>query len=144
MLRLLDTSTISYLVDAESPFHDICTERAADEAVFPTLAVSVLTVFELASLAAARQDFMPVIEGVTAAFARVPIDEAAAGLFASLKRRLAEADGTLPARLGRHNTDLILAALAIHRDAIIVSNDSIFARLAALDDRVKIEDWTRP
>jgi predicted nucleic acid-binding protein len=44
--------------------------------------------------------------------------------------------------MAKHNVDLVLAATAITENLTLVSNDSLFRDLAAIDPRLSVEDWT--
>jgi predicted nucleic acid-binding protein len=140
---LLDTNIVSYLADPASVFHGRVAEAIRSLPSRSRLAVSVLTLYELAYgyardpgharlLAIIRQ------EGV----AVVALPEAGAEVFARVKNDYRLRTGTQDRALARHNVDLVLASTAIVEGMALVSNDAIFKRLAEVEPQLVVEDWT--
>lgn len=64
-----------------------------------------------------------------------------AEIFASLKNAYRRHTGARERDLVRHNVDLILASTAVVEDAVLVSNDGIFAVLTQREPRLLVENW---
>ena len=71
----------------------------------------------------------------------VPLDMKEVDVFAKLKTKYKESTGIHKNAIKRHNLDLLIASTAIALDAVIVSNDKIFERLAAIEPALKYENW---
>src|SRR5689334_14353919 len=139
---LLDTNIVSYLADPSSPFHERVADAVLALAEGDRLAISTLTLYELAYgyvrdpghsrlLAIVREEDFVVLAPA----------EAGAEAFARLKDAYRRHAGLREKALVRHNVDLILASTAILEDAVLVSNDAIFAALAELEPRLAVENW---
>ncbi len=138
---LLDTDTLSYYIDPESKFrHAVDAQMTACDR---KLHMSVLTVYELALYDRARSIPSPGFTGLFSAIEVLNPPVAGAAVFAALKLALAVSRGAKLASLARHNIDIALAATAIVEGLILVSNDSLFRDLAAIEPRLIVEDWTQ-
>ena len=71
----------------------------------------------------------------------VPLDMKEVDVFAKLKTKYKESTGIHKNAIKRHNLDLLIASTAIALDAVIVSNDKIFEKLAAIEPALKYENW---
>ena len=110
-----------------------------------SFAVSILSLYEVAVAADAMrltEDWLGRFRSEMIDTEPMPLQVEGALVFAGLKRRLAAADGASLSALTRHNVDLMIAATAIVEDLTLVSNDSLFQRLAKIDTRLHLEDWT--
>jgi predicted nucleic acid-binding protein len=139
---LLDTNIVSYLADPSSAFHERVAAAIGSLPDDSRLAVSVLTLYELAygqERGPAGRHLLAIIrdEGVGV----LAPSEAGAEVFARLKDAYRRHTGARSRDLVRHNVDLILASTALVEDAVLVSNDAIFATLAALEPRLMVENW---
>src|SRR3954454_8256423 len=139
---LLDTNIVSYLADPSSPFH----ERVADAVLAlpgeSRLAVSLLTLYELAYGYVRDPGHSRLVAIVRKeGFVVLAPTEAGAEVFAPLKDAYRQRAGLREKALVRHNVDLILASTAIGEDAVLVSNDAIFVTLAELEPRLSVENW---
>ena len=139
---LLDTNIVSYLADPSSPFHGRVADAIRSLPDATRLTVSVLTLYELAYGQVrdpGRQHLLAIVReegvGVLAPTA------AGADAFARLKDAYRIHTGARERELVRHNVDLILASTAIVEDAVLVSNDGIFATLARIEPRLTVENW---
>lgn len=139
---LLDTNIISYLADPSSPFHAPVAETIQSLPEGSRLAISLLTLYELAYgyvrdpghsrlLAIVREEGLGVLAPT----------EAGAEIFARLKNAYRLRTGARERELVRHNVDLILASTAIAEGAALVSNDAIFTTLAELEPQLSVENW---
>ena len=139
---LLDTNIISYLADPSSPFHErvkVAIGALPDES---RLAVSLLTLYELA-YGYARHPGHSLLLGLVreAGLAVLAPTEAGAEVFARLKDAYRLRTGARERELARHNVDLILGSTAIVEGAVLVSNDGLFATLAELEPGLAVENW---
>ena len=139
---LLDTNTISYLADHASPFHQPTTRHLAELPEESEVAISLLTLYELTYgffHDPAHSRLLSIVEEEQVRI--VPLPSAGAEIFAALKHAYRRHTGARERIIGRHNVDLLLATTAIVEGAVLVSNDGIFAALAALEPRLSIENW---
>lgn len=135
---LLDTNIISYLADPSSSFHDRVETAISSLPDESRLAISLLTLYELAYGYARDPGHARLLtivrdEGI----AVIAPSEAGAEVFARLKDAYRLRTGARERELARHNVDLILASTAVVEGAVLVSNDGIFATLAGLE----LENW---
>lgn len=137
---LLDTNTLSYYVDANSPFRAAVKERM--EKGDRPLYMSVLSTYELALYDRMRAVSEPTYDSLLSPIDVVGAPLNGASVFADLKIALATSRGAKIRVLAKHNIDIALAATAIAEDLTLVSNDSIFGDLAQIDPRLTVEDWT--
>jgi predicted nucleic acid-binding protein len=139
---LLDTNIISYLADPSSPFHERVADAICSLPDESRLAISVLTLYELAYgyvRDPGRASLLIIVKEEGVAVLGLP--EAGAEVFARLKDRYRLHTGARNRDLVRHNIDLILASTAVVEGAVLVSNDGIFATLARLEPRLAVANW---
>ena len=139
---MLDTNIVSYLADPSSPFHAPVARAIRSMPDYSRLTISVLTLYELAygcERDPDRASLLAIVreEGV----GLLAPSEAGAEVFGRLKNAYRLRTGTRERNLVRYNVDLILASTAIVEGAVFVSNDGIFAALAALEPRLMVENW---
>jgi predicted nucleic acid-binding protein len=137
---LLDTNVVSYLADTTSPFHASAHGRLAALADGDEVALSVLSLFELHHWFAYRPADRQVVEELVRDFVVLPVPVAGAERFGSMMRGLR--GGLSRREVQRHALDGMIAVTALERDATLVSNDALFARLAVLDPALRVIDWT--
>jgi predicted nucleic acid-binding protein len=73
----------------------------------------------------------------------IPLDLKEVDIFAKLKTKYKQSTGINKNAIKRHNLDLLIASTAIALDAIIVSDDAIFKKLAKIEPLLKYENWLR-
>lgn len=139
---LLDTNIVSYLADPASAFHGRVAGAIRALPDESRLAISLLTLYELAYGYArdpGRSRLLAIVreEGVGV----VAPSEAGAEIFAGLKNAYRLRTGARGRDLVRHNVDLVLASTAIVEGIALVSNDAIFGTLAELEPRLVVENW---
>jgi len=142
---LLDTNILNYLEDAESPFHAACLEafsRHLDE----TLCISILSILELDyRLAGADPELRPALTKskleTLETYAIIPLDLVISEKFGMLKARYKVLSGVKAKTMKTHPVDIILAATAIVKGAVLVSNDRIFSQLADIEPALQVENW---
>jgi predicted nucleic acid-binding protein len=138
---LLDTNVISYLADPASPFHARTSEKVGSLPDESALAISVLTLYELAyghTRDPGRARLLTIIRD--AGVSVVAPTEAGAEVFAGLKNLYRLRTGARERQLVRHNVDFILASTAITEALVLVSNDAIFQLLTELEPRLRVEN----
>lgn len=149
MKYLLDTNILIYLKDPYSEHYDtvgrnFLKKLANDAEVY----VSLLTLYEVevgVSLAATSEvrDFMQsTLELIETHFQILPLTREEAKLFGEMKAAYIKKYGMKPKTAKRDDIDLILAGTAIMKDAVFVSNDSVFNKLQNLNPDLKCENWT--
>jgi predicted nucleic acid-binding protein len=139
---LLDTNTLSYLIDTAAAGHAAVHARLASLADTDEVALSVLSLYELhhwfaydpAAFAAARE--------IIGSFPVLPLPEAGAAVFGALLRDLRPEIGR--GDIQRHAVDCMIAVTALDRSAVLVSNDALFGRLAKLDPALRLANWAIP
>ena len=139
---LLDTNIVSYLADPSSPFHERVAQAIRSLPDESQLAVSLLTLYELAYGYARDPGHSRLLAILREAGVGVLApSEPGAAIFAQLKNAYRLRFGARERELVRHNVDLILASTAISEGAVLVSNDAIFNTLAEIDPRLVVENW---
>ncbi len=125
-LYLLDTNTVGYIVNGRSrAARRMMTERMEDSVV----AISAISEAEMLYGLARRPEAARLRAAVEAFFGIVkilPWDSDAARAYGTLRARMAGTGKSLS------NMDMLIAAHAISSDAILVTNDKVFAQIEAL------------
>ena len=153
MLYLLDTCTLSYLEDPQSPFNEAALAALAALDDEDDVCLSVLSVYELEyGLKRAESSLAPEIESAKRkaleAYRILPLSRQGAMVFAELKNRYRRQQEKqmggkeLTKHLSRHTVDLIVASSAMEYGATIVSNDRIFKVLQSFMSELVVTDWT--
>jgi predicted nucleic acid-binding protein len=137
---LLDTNTLSYLIDTASPGHAAVHHRLASLAGSDEVALSVLSLYELHHWFAYDPAALAAASEVIASFPVLPLPETGAAVFGALMRDLRPDLGR--ADLQRRAVDTMIAVTALERSAVLVSNDALFGRLARLNPTLRLADWT--
>src|SRR5919199_1678901 len=128
---LLDTNTLSYLIDTAAAGHAAGHGRLASLAETDEVALSVLSLYELHHWFAYDPAALASASEIIGSFPVVPLPEAGAAVFGALMRDLRPELGR--ADLQRRAVDTMIAVTALERGAVLVSNDALFGRLARLD-----------
>ena len=143
---LIDINIISYLADAESPFHENVRTRfralAKDDEAF----LSILSLYEFYySLSRANDAIDPTIlrtkEKVFATLPIVPLSDAGGRIFGELKTAYQSKYGLSRTALARDTVDLMIASSALESAAILVSHDQVFLKIQAAQSGLRLEDW---
>lgn len=132
MLRMLDTSTASYIIKGNIP----AVRRRLVRVPMEQIAISAVTEGELRYGVARRPDathLQTIVEEFLLHVTILPWDSDAAQQYGQLRAGL-ERDGQ---PIG--NLDTMIAAHALAADAILVTHDHAFSRIKKL----KVEDWTK-
>ncbi len=137
---LLDTNIVSYLFDDSSSFNAGVVTRFATLAGGDRCEISVLGRYELEEWAALGTS--PIDMGIIdATFTIRPVPAQGAKAYARLRRELIRRRTITRAAIDRHGVDLILAATALVDALVLVSNDRVFAEIAAIEPGLRLENW---
>jgi len=138
---LLDTNTLSYLIDTASPGHAVVRARLAGLPDTDEVSLSVLSLYELHSWFAYDPAALTAAQEIIGSFPVAPLPEAGAATFGTLMRDLRHEFGR--ADLQRHAVDCMIAVTALDRGAVLVTSDSLsHQHLAKLNSALRIVDWT--
>jgi predicted nucleic acid-binding protein len=143
VIYLFDTNTVSFMLERTSPAGSSVLARYDALGEDDSVVISVLALYELATLAALKPQFSELQAQTIAQMDIIDVPAAASTTFARLKVGLARKTGAKIAATGRRNFDLILAAMAIEGGYALVSNDKVFSTLAEVEPALRLEDWTK-
>lgn len=132
MLRMLDTSTASYIIKGNIP----AVRRRLVRVPMEQIAISAVTEGELRYGVARRPDathLQTIVEEFLLHVTILPWDSDAAQQYGQLRDTL-ERDGQ---PMG--NLDTMIGAHAMAAGAVLVTHDQAFSRIKKL----KVEDWTK-
>ena len=145
---LLDSNIVSYFADRKSPHHEAVTEKIASLQNEDTLSASILLLYEneygianasptvAKKLQATRQKIIDHLE-------ILPLSVQGAKIFGSIKKAYKDAQSLQGKALERKSIDLIIAGTAIAENAVLVSNDNIFAEIKKLWPNFLWENWVK-
>ena len=148
---ILDTDIVSYLWDQSSPYHHRIVEHLSRLDDDVTVGISAISIYELTYGVDSFKD-----EKLKALFKNAleslkndkdvyifPLDARGATFFSRLKLRYKNATGITSKDIKKNDLDFIIASMAMGHEAVLVSNDTIFMRLAELEPHFKCENWLR-
>ncbi|MCP4675590.1 MAG: type II toxin-antitoxin system VapC family toxin [Deltaproteobacteria bacterium] len=149
MKYLLDTNIVSKLFDKSAEGHIRIREKIATLNEADEVAVSILTLYELeyglANAPAERKEVIrKKIEKVKAHFQTLPIAPEGASRFGELKKALKERRSLDKTRIQLHNVDLILATTCLADGRTLVSVDTLYADVVAIEPDLLVENWLTP
>ena len=147
MNYLFDTNIISDLYDTGSKQHPAIIERLNALSDSDSLAVSIVTLYELEYAYANAPDDKKVIirndiNHLKANFEVAPLSIASAEIFGVLKKQFKDSRMISKENIKKHTIDIMLASCAICDNYIMVSADKIFPALKQIYNGLYIEDWT--
>ncbi len=144
---ILDTDIISYLWDSNSPFHSKIVEYLNKLNDDDSVAVSIITIYELNygkdnfSDNKLKQKFenalTSLIEDQDINIFSLNIK--GAKYFSQLKLSYKQTTGISSKNAKKNDLDLLIASIALSNNAILVSNDQIFKNISRLDTRLKVQ-----
>jgi predicted nucleic acid-binding protein len=149
MKYLLDTNTISYLSEQDSPYFEQVSLQLKKTGYDDQFFTSILSFYELkhgyscSQSAANKTRFSGFIDTVKSLFSVVPLSLQGADLFGQIKQQYQAQTGITKRAIKRHDIDFMLASTAIAEDMILVSNDRIFETIQPLRDDFQLENWVR-
>ena len=137
---ILDTNILSYLIDINSQYHTKTKEflnslKAQDE-----LSTTTLTLLELNYTLEVLNDkstynlFKQAIEKIENSLNIYTIEIETTKIFSKLKQNYKKATGINSRAAKKNDIDLIIASIAIEKNATLVSNDKIFNTIAKLSN----------
>ncbi len=145
---LLDTNIISYLSDPRSPHRESIKRHlfALDDR--DDLSVSVVTLYELSyglhsfqSSEESMQLFRQGIAFIERHLDVLPLGMEEVDIFGQLKARYQQHTGIHTQANKKNDLDFLIAATAIHHQAILVSNDSVFDALTRIEPKLTCASW---
>ncbi len=147
MNYLFDTNIISDLYDTSSKQHLSIIEKFKSLASSDTIAISILTLYELEyAYGNAPSDKKIILRNninhIKANFDIASLSITSAELFGVLKKQFKDSSMISRENIKKHTIDIMLASCAISDNYIIVSNDKIFSALQNLYNELNIENWT--
>lgn len=146
---LLDTNIIGYLEDFNATNHQTLINKIFSLEDSDHVCISVLSLYEYEySIAHASPDLkeglLKTKQTIKEIFQVLPLSVEGSEVFGYLKHTFSKHTGISKKALNRHNVDIMLASTAIVEKAVMVSNDAIFTKLAAMYPELQYENWTCP
>ncbi len=144
---LLDTDTISHVLDKKSPYHTRVTSKLSEISDKDNIFISVLSIYETEyGIAVLKNDvnkekYEQARILMSEVFKVLPVTEKAAKSFGNIKARYQDHTGIHSRALARHNVDLIIAATAIEQEAVLVASDKIYSKLIEAGVNINFENW---
>ena len=147
MKYLFDTNIISDLYDTSTKQHLTIIERLNTLSDLDSLAISIVTLYELEYACANAPDDKKVIirndiNHLKANFEVAPLSIVSAEMFGVLKKQFIDSRMISKENIKKHNIDIMLASCAICDNYTMVSADKIFPVLKQFYNGLYIEDWT--
>jgi predicted nucleic acid-binding protein len=147
MKYLFDTNIISDLYDTSTKQHLTIIERLNTLSDLDSLAISIVTLYELEYACANAPDDKKVIirndiNHLKANFEVAPLSIVSAEMFGVLKKQFKDSRMISKENIKKHNIDIMLASCAICDNYTMVSADKIFPVLKQFYNGLYIEDWT--
>lgn len=143
---LLDTDTIEFLGDTDSPYHISCIERLEALTEEDELCASVLSLYELEyGIAGASADLQLRLQllkqKILDFYIVLPLTEQGSRIYGRIKYLFKQSFGTNYQTMKTHTVDMIIASTALEQNAILVSSDAIYQQLQGLEPALKRENW---
>jgi len=146
---ILDTDIVSYLWDKESTYHNQVVEHLNNLNDNDVVGISIISIYELTyGMDSFRNEKLKAIFKHALEFLQndqdtniFSIDTNGANFFSKLKLRYKKAIGITAKDAKKNDLDLLIASIAMSQEAILISNDKIFKKLAELEPRFKYENW---
>jgi predicted nucleic acid-binding protein len=147
MRYLLDSDSISDLLNPDSPSHFRIARRLSALRDSDRIALSILTLCEMEyGFANAPEVRKPAlrqrISDAESEFEIQPLSIEAARLFGELKRKLRQVRQWNEKSGKLHNIDLMIAASALADRCVLVSADSLYGDLQQLQPSLRVENWS--
>jgi predicted nucleic acid-binding protein len=147
MKYLFDTNIISDLYDTSTKQHLTIIERLNTLSDLDSLAISIVTLYELEYACANAPDDKKVIirndiNHLKANFEVAPLSIVSAEMFGVLKKQFKDSRMISKENIKKHNIDIMLASCAICDNYTMVSADKIFPVLKQFYNGLYVEDWT--
>ncbi len=148
---ILDTDVVSYLRDRESIYHSQVVEHLSRLNDDDIVGISAMSIYELTyGMDSFKDEKLKMIFKNALKFLKqdsdvniFPLDANGASFFSQLKLQYKNATGIAANDAKKNDFDLVIASIAMGQEAILVSNDGIFKRLAELEPKSKYENWLK-
>ena len=148
---ILDTDIVSYLWDKKSVHHAQVVEHLSGLEDDDVVGISVISIYELTYGIDSFKDeklkavFKNALESLksdkdTNIF---PLDANGATYFSQLKLQYKKSTGITTKDAKKNDLDLVIASIVMSQEAILISNDGIFKKLAELEPKFKYESWLK-
>jgi predicted nucleic acid-binding protein len=143
---LVDINIISYLADADSPFHESVRNGFRALGKDDIVALSVLGLYEFyysLSRAADGLDrgILRTKEKICAILPVIPLSDEGGRIFGELKAAYQNQYRLPRTALARDTVDLMIAASALETGSVLVSHDQVFRKIQPARPDLKLEDW---
>ena len=148
---ILDTDIVSYLWDTTSSHHHRIVEHLSSLDDDDVVGISVISLYELTYGMDNFED-----EKLKAVFRKAlaslrndndanifSLDANGASFFSQLKLRYKKAIGITAKDAKKNDLDLVIASIVMGQEAILISNDGIFKKLAELEPKFTYENWLK-
>ncbi len=146
---LLDSNILAVLEAQDHPHHTAVKRRLSQLQDSDEVYFSVLTLYEYEySIAESQepltQSLQDMKKTLLETFPFFPLTEEGATVYGKIKAGYKKQTGIDKKALKRHSVDFMLASSALVEEAIFVSGDRIFERIAEFEPRFQWENWTIP
>ena len=149
-IYLLDTNIISYLADPNSPYKDKIKKKLLSLSEDDVVSVSIITLYELSyglntfdGTSENKYIFEDALMFIRKYLDIYPLDIAEVDVFGILKAEYKESTGMAKTAIKKNDLDFLILATAINHNAVLVSNDTIFSKIAETSSNLKYENWTK-
>jgi len=148
---ILDTDIISFLWDAKSPYHQKIVDKLETLEDSDSVAISIVSIYELTyGIYSFGVDESELKDIFTNALNMIKNDEdislysldfKSAEHFSKMKFNYKNHTGIPKKSAKKNDLDLLIASTAVAQNAILVSNDNLFAVLDELEPALQYENW---
>ncbi|NEW59666.1 type II toxin-antitoxin system VapC family toxin [Sulfurovum sp. bin170] len=146
---ILDTDIVSYLWDKKSAHHHKVVEHLNYLNDDDIVGISVISIYELTyGMDSFKNEELKAIFKNALEFLQndqdtniFSLDANGATFFSQLKLQYKKATGITAKDAKKNDLDLVIASISMGQEAILISNDGIFKRLAELEPKFKYENW---
>ena len=146
---ILDTDIISYLWDTKSSHHNQIVNKLNSLYDDDIVSISIISIYELTYGMNSFKD-----EKLKAIFSNAlnsikydqdihihTLDVKSANNFSKLKLIYKDDTGINTISAKKNDLDFMIASIAMSQDAVLISNDKLFYRLANITSDLKVENW---
>lgn len=143
---LLDSDTLSYLEQPESPFYTPVNRRLCELDDTDEVSIPILALYEIHhgiswGSEEDRPYFLRIVSTIEEKFPTAGLSPEGARIYGDLKAAYRKESGASGKHIKRDDIDLMIASIAIEHRATLVSHDKLFKRLKSLYPSLEVEDW---
>jgi len=147
MNYLFDTDSINFFFKQSLPQYPYIRKRVASLDDNAILQVSALSIAELEySLFLASEgkkgEIITLLDQVRKNLSVVPFTDSAAVSYAEFKGKLKQKLRISTENMKKHNIDIMLASTALCENAVLISADGLYEKLAEMTPQFQYENWT--